>query len=88
MTAINNGRSCFETVVSKTKTYLRTKMTTHYENENLLRKKKTLYENKLKLPLWTKVMFMRHTTKPKIRTQILNSEFDSSVIYYGISVQQ
>ena len=30
-------------------------------------------------------MFMRHTTKRKILTEILNSEFDTSVIYYQIT---
>ena len=39
------------------------------------------------LPLWTKIMFMRHTTKTKILTEILNSEFGTSVIYYGIFQQ-
>ena len=29
-------------------------------------------------------MFMRHTTKTKILTEILISEFGTSVIYYGI----
>ena len=29
-------------------------------------------------------MFMRHTTKTKILTEILNSEFGTSVVYYGI----
>ena len=31
-----------------------------------------------------KIMFMRHTTKTKILTEILNSEFGTSVVYYGI----
>ena len=34
--------------------------------------------------MWTKITFMRHTTKTKILTEILNSEFGTSVIYYGI----
>ena len=41
-------------------------------------------QKRLVLLLWTKIMFMRHTTKRKILTEILNSEFDTSVIYYGI----
>ena len=28
-------------------------------------------------------MFIRHTTKTKILTGILNSEFGTSIIYYG-----
>ena len=75
----------------------------HYENEDPLRKRrpimktKTHHENedtllkqvqkRLVLPLWTKIMFMRHTTKTKILTEILNSEFGTSVIYYGIFQQ-
>ena len=74
-----------------------------YENEDKLRKRrphtktKTHHENKdtflkqvqkrLVLPLRTKIMFMRHTKKTKILTEILNSEFDTSVIYYGIFQQ-
>ena len=59
-----------------------TKTKTHYENEDPLRKRrpptktKTHHENedtllkqvqkRLVLPLWKKIMFMRHTTKTKI----------------------
>ena len=71
-----------------------TKTKTPYENEDPPTKTKTHHENedtllnqvqkRLLLPLWTKIMFVRHTTKTKILTEILNSEFDTSVIYYGI----
>ena len=42
---------------------------------------------RLVLPLWTKVVCIRHTTKTKILTGILNSEFGTSVIYYRIFQQ-
>ena len=58
-----------------------TKTKTHHENEDTLLKQA---QKRLVLPLWTKIMFMRHTTKTKILTEILNSEFGTSVIYYGI----
>ena len=58
-----------------------TKTKTHHENEDTFLKQ---VQKRLVLPLWTKIMFMRHTTKTKILTEILNSEFDTSVIYYGI----
>ena len=58
-----------------------TKTKTHHENEDTLLKQ---VQKRLVLLLWTKIMFMRHTTKRKILTEILNSEFDTSVIYYGI----
>ena len=48
-----------------------------YENEDTLLKR---VQKRLVLPLWTKIMFMRHPTKTKILTEILNSEFGSSVI--------
>ena len=67
-----------------------TKTKTHYENEDPPTKTKTHHENedtllkrvqkRLVLPLWTKIMFMRHPTKTKILTEILNSEFGTSVI--------
>ena len=69
---------------TKTKTHYEnedpTKTKTHYENEDTLLKQ---VQKRLVLPLWTKIMFMRHTTKTKILTEILNSEFGTSVIYYG-----
>ena len=52
-----------------------------YENKDTFLKQ---VQNRLVLPWWTKIMFMRHTTKTKILTEILNSEFDTFVIYYGI----
>ena len=61
-----------------------TKTKTHQENEDTLLKQ---VQKRLVLPLWTKIMFMRHTTKTKILTEILNSEFGTSVIYYGIFQQ-
>ena len=61
-----------------------TKTKTHHENEDTLLKQ---VQKRLVLPLWTKIMFMRHTTKTKILTEILNSEFGTSVIYYGIFQQ-
>ena len=78
-----------------------TKTKTRYENEDPLQKRNPLqkrrhpYENEdpsrkrrhIILPLWIKIMFMRHTTKTKILTEILNSEFGTSVIYYGIFQQ-
>ena len=57
-----------------------TKTKTHYENEDTLLKQ---VQKRLVLPLWTMIMFIRHTTKTKILTEILNSEFGTSVIYYG-----
>ena len=75
----------------------------HYENEDPLRKRRPIMETKthhenedtllkqvqkrLVLPLWTKVVCIRHTTKTKILTGILNSEFGTSVIYYRIFQQ-
>ena len=64
--------------ITKTKTPTKTK--THYENEVTLLKQ---VQKRLVLPLWTMIMFIRHTTKTKILTEILNSEFGTSVIYYG-----
>ena len=61
-----------------------TKTKTHHENEDTLLKQ---VQKRLVLPLWTKIMFMRHTKKTKILTEILNSEFGTSVIYYGIFQQ-
>ena len=72
-----------------------------YEDEDLLRKRRPPTKTKpitktktplrkrrhMVLPLWIKIMFMRHTTKTKILTEILNSEFGTSVIYYGIFQQ-
>ena len=59
---------------------LLTKTKIHYENEDPPTKTKALYENedtllkkvqkRLVLPLWTKIMFMRHPTKTKILTEI------------------
>ena len=51
---------------------------THHENKDILLKQ---VQKRLVLSLWTKIMFMRHTTKTKILTEILNSEFGTSVIY-------
>ena len=61
-----------------------TKTKTHHENDNTLLKQ---VQKRLVLPLWTKIMFMRHITKTKIPTEILNSEFGTSVIYYGVFQQ-
>ena len=58
-----------------------TKTKSHHENEDTLLKQ---VQKRLVLLLWTKIMFMRHTTKTKILTEILNSEFGTSVVYYGI----
>ena len=49
-----------------------TKTKTHHENEDTLPKQ---VQKRLVLPQWTKIMLMRHTTKTKILTEILNSEF-------------
>ena len=71
--------------ITKTKTLTKTK--THYENEDPLRKRRHITKTsseEVGIILWTKIMFMRHTTKTKILTEILNSEFGTSVIYYGI----
>ena len=57
------------------------KTKSHHENEDTLLKQ---VQKRLVLLLWTKIMFMRHTTKTKILTEILNSEFGTSVVYYGI----
>ena len=66
-----------------------TKTKTHYENGDSPTKTKTNYENEdpTRKRQRTKIMFMRHTTKTKILTEILNSEFGTSVIYYGIFQQ-
>ena len=42
------------------------------QNEDTLLKQ---VQKRLALPLWKKIMFMRHTTKTRILTEILNSEF-------------
>ena len=55
-----------------------------YENEDILLKQ---VQKRLVLPLWTKIMFMRHTTKTKILTEILNSEFGTSAILSEIFQQ-
>ena len=57
------------------------KTKSHHENEDTLLKQ---VQKRLVLLLWTKIMFMRHTTKTKILTEILNSEFGTFVVYYGI----
>ena len=77
-----------------------TKTKTHNENkdppptkrkEDPSRKRRHITKTSSKevgiTPLWTKIMFMRHTTKTKIVTEILNSEFGTSVVYYGIFQQ-
>ena len=56
----------------------------HHENEDTLLKQ---VQKRLVLPLWTKIMFMRYTTKMKILTKIMNSEFGTCVIYCGIYQQ-
>ena len=62
-----------------------------YEKEDPSRKRRHITKTSSKgvgiTPLWTKIMFMRHTTKTKIVTEILNSEFGTSVVYYRISQQ-
>ena len=55
------------------------------QNEDTLLKQ---VQKRLALPLWTKIMFMRHTTKTRILTEILNSEFYTTLIYNGIFQQQ
>ena len=55
------------------------------QNEDTLLKQ---VQKRLALPLWTKIMFMRHTTKTRILTEILNSEFYTPLIYNGIFQQQ
>ena len=57
------------------------KTKSHHENEDTSLKQ---VQKRLVLLLWTKIMFMRHTTKTKILIEILNSEFGTSVVYYGI----
>ena len=44
-----------------------TKTKTHHENEDTFLKQ---VQKRLVLPLWTKIMFMRHTTKTKVLTEI------------------
>ena len=55
-----------------------------YENEDILLKQ---VQKRLVLPLWSKITFMRHTTKTKILTEILNSEFGTSAILSEIFQQ-
>ena len=75
-----------EDLITKTKTPVRKrrppmKTKSQHENEDTLLKQ---VQKRLVLLLWTKIMFMRHTSKTKILTEILNSEFGTSVVYYGI----
>ena len=74
----NRKRSHYENEDPPRKRWPITKTKTHHENKDILLKQ---VQKRLVLSLWTKIMFMRHTTKTKILTVILNSEFGTSVIY-------
>ena len=49
------------------------KTKSHHENEDTLLKQ-----------VQKRLVLLLHTTKTKILTEILNSEFSTSVVYYGI----